>query len=87
VDYGYTKIFNDYTEEGLAQTVVNEMETNLNYQDGDLYRYYNNTWIKNNNDEFFKNLFTQEVKKKNQYYIKFIISTKILKKEEFDNER
>ena len=50
VDYGYTKIFNDYTDEGLAQIVVNEMETILIYQDGDLYIYYNDTWIKNNDE-------------------------------------
>ena len=56
-DYGISKIFNDYTDEGLGQIVVNEMGQDLIYQDSELYVYYNDSWIKNN-DVLCKSLFT-----------------------------
>ena len=56
-DYGINKIFNDYTDEGLGQIVVNEMGQDLIYQDSELYVYYNDSWIKNN-DVLCKSLFT-----------------------------
>jgi len=56
-DYGISKILNDYTDEGLGQIIVNEMGQDLIYQNYDLYIYYNDIWIKNN-DELCKSLFT-----------------------------
>ena len=56
-DYGINKIFNDYTDEGLGQIVVNEMGQDMIYQDGELYIYFYDTWIKNN-DVLCKSLFT-----------------------------
>lgn len=57
-DYGIEKIFNDCSDEGLAQIVANEMGQDLIYQDGQLLIYYNDSWNKNN-DDLCKDTFAQ----------------------------
>ena len=85
-DYGISKIFNDYTDEGLGQIVVNEMGQDLIYQDNDLYIYYNDTWIKNN-DELCKSLFTDLLRNVFNTSLSILTNKKLKVKEEDQQEK
>jgi len=85
-DYGINKIFNDYTDEGLGQIVVNEMGQDLIYQDGELYIYYNDSWIKNN-DVLCKSLFTDCLRNVFNTILSILTKEKVKRTEEEQQEK
>ena len=85
-DYGINKIYNDYTDEGLGQIVVNEMGQDMIYQDGELYIYYNDSWIKNN-DVLCKSLFTDCLRNVFNTILSILTKEKIKRTEEEQQEK